>query len=438
MSYFNVSKINYEGPNSTNPFSFKQYNENEIIGEKKMSEHLKFAMSYWHTFNAMGTDQFGEDTMKRHWDSDVDIVERSINRVKASFEFMEKLSIKYFCFHDVDLIPETGSLQENQNLLEIIVSEIEKEMKRTGIKLLWGTTNAFSNQRFVHGAATSCNADVFAYTAAKIKNALDITNRLNGEGYVFWGGREGYDTLLNTNMSLELDNLATMLELSANYAKKINFSGGLFIEPKPMEPTKHQYDFDASTVIGFLKKYNLDQEFKLNLEVNHATLAGHSIHHELVVARENKMLGSVDINYGDVLLGWDTDQFPTNIYDAVYIMHEILLNGGLECGGLNFDAKVRRASFNDDDLFLSYIAGMDNLAWGLKVAHKLIEDNVLSDFVKKRYESYERGIGKDILEKNTTLEELALYAKKELPIINDSGRQEYLESIVNQYIYNCK
>lgn len=439
MSYFKVDKIKYEGSNSLNPLAFKEYNENEIVGNKKMSEHLKFAMSYWHTFNAMGNDPFGRPTMSRDWDNETDVVKRAINRVYAAFEFMEKLSINYFCFHDYDLVPEVGTIEENHIALDKVVDVIEQEMKRTGIKLLWGTSNCFSNPLFMHGAATSPNPDIFAHAASQIKKAIEITKRLGGTGYTFWGGREGYETLLNTKMSFELENLATMLTISRDYARSIGFEGDLFIEPKPMEPTKHQYDFDASTVIGFLKQHNLDKDFKLNLEVNHATLAGHTMQHEMVVARENNMLGSVDINYGDIMLGWDTDSFPTNIYDSIFMMYEVLKNNGLPNGGLNFDAHVRRASFKDEDLVISYIAGMDTLAKGLKVAHRLLEDKVLENNMDLRYSSYNNGIGKKIVSKDITLEELASYAiKNEKNISLESGKQEYLEAIVNQYLYTTK
>ncbi len=439
MDYFKVEKINYEGNGSTNPFAFKEYNKEQVVLGKTMAEHFKFAMSYWHTFNAMGTDVFGGATMTREWDQTDDIIERAKSRVYASFEFMEKLGLEYFCFHDVDILPEFGTISEYQAALTEIVDVIEGEMKRTGIKLLWGTTNAFSHPRFVHGAATSCNPEVFAYTASQIKFAMDITKRLGGLGYVFWGGREGYETLLNTKMKFELDNFARMLTMARDYAKEIGFDGQLLIEPKPMEPTKHQYDYDAHTVIGFLNAYNLADDFKLNLEINHATLAGHTMHHECVIARENNMLGSIDANYGDVMLGWDTDQFPTNIYDAVLTMYEILKNGGLPVG-INFDAKVRRASFEDDDLFLAYIAGMDTFAKGLKVAAKLLEDGVLEEFINDKYAGYNEGLGQKIVNNEMNFETLSAYIKERDGVItpNTSGRQEYLEAIVNQYIYNTK
>lgn len=439
MSYFKIGDIKFDGPMSIDPFAFKEYDKNQVVAGKTMGEHLKFAMSYWHTFNAMGDDAFGGPTMDREWDHTDNIIARAKERVYASFEFMEKLGLDYFCFHDVDILPEFGTISEYQSALTEIVDLIEVEMKRTGIKLLWGTTNAFGHERFVHGASTSCNPEVFAYTAARVKFAIDITKRLGGLGYVFWGGREGYETLLNTEMKFELDNLGRMLTLARDYAKEIGFDGELLIEPKPMEPTKHQYDYDAHTVIGFLRAYGLENDYKLNLEVNHATLAGHTMHHEMVIARENRMLGSLDANYGDIMLGWDTDQFPTNIYDAVLTMYEVLKNDGIPVG-INFDAKVRRASFEDEDLFIAYIAGMDTFAKGLKVAAKLLEDGVLENFKEEKYSGFNGELGSKILEGKTSLTELADYIEKCDGQIteNSSGRQEYLEAIVNQYIYNTK
>lgn len=435
MEFFKgIGKIKYEGNESRNELAFKYYNPDEVIMGKPMKDHLKFAMSYWHTLTAGGNDQFGEGTIVREWDS-LTSMERAKARVKAGFEFMEKLGIEYFCFHDRDIAPEAATLAEYQKNLDEIVDLIEAEMKRTGIKLLWGTSNMFSHPRFVHGAATSCNADVFAWSAAQVKKALEITHRLHGAGYVFWGGREGYETLLNTDMKMELDNLARMLRMAKNYAKEIGFEGQFYIEPKPKEPTKHQYDFDSATVIGFLKTYGLDKDFKLNIEANHATLAGHTFQHELRLARINDMLGSVDANMGDMLLGWDTDQFPTNVYDAVLAMYEILKAGGFKTGGLNFDSKIRRASIELDDLFYAYIAGMDTFAKGLRVAAKLIEDEVFEKVIAERYASYNSGIGKEIVENKVGLKELSDYALKLDVIKNKSGRQERLETILNDYIF---
>ena len=434
--YFeNVSKINYEGANSKNPYSFKYYNPDEIIGDKAMKEHLRFALSYWHTLTANGADPFGVGTMIRPWDSETNEMDLAKARMEAAFELMDKLNIEYFCFHDRDIAPEGKTLQETNKNLDEIVELCKSLMKKYNKKLLWGTANCFTNPRYVHGAGTSCNADVFAYAAAQIKKAIEITKELDGENYVFWGGREGYETLLNTDMGLELDNFARLLQMAVDYAKEIGFTGQFLIEPKPKEPTKHQYDFDTATVLGFLKNYNLDKYFKVNIEANHATLAQHTFQHELHFARINNFLGSIDANQGDPLLGWDTDQFPTNIYDATLAMYEILKNGGLAPGGVNFDSKVRRASFEKEDLFLAYIAGMDTFAKGLRVAYKLLENGDLEDFIKEKYSSFTQGIGKEIVEGKVGFKELEAYALNNNPIINKSGRQELLESIVNQYIF---
>lgn len=431
-----IPKIEYEGPESTNPLSFKYYNPAEKIGNKTMAEHLRFSMAYWHTLTADGSDIFaiGAGTMQRPWDGINDPMELAKKRVEAAFELMEKLNFEYFCFHDRDIAPEGKNLTETNENLDEIVALIKEKMKETGIKLLWGTANMFKHPRFVHGAATSPNADVFAYAAAQVKKALEITNELGGENYVFWGGREGYETLLNTNMGLELDNLARFLQMAVDYAKKIGFEGQFLIEPKPKEPTKHQYDFDVAAVFAFLKKYGLDKYFKTNIEANHATLAGHNFQHELRYARLNGVLGSVDANQGDMLLGWDTDQFPTNIYTATLAMYEILKNDGLAPGGLNFDAKVRRPSFESLDLAYGHIAGMDTFARGLKVAYKLLEDGVIEKFITERYASYKNGIGARIVKKELGFEELAEYALDHDQIVNESGRQEMLESIINQYL----
>ncbi|NLY47976.1 MAG: xylose isomerase [Clostridiales bacterium] len=435
MAYFKVGKINYEGPQSKNNLSFRYYNPNELVLGKPMKDHLKFAMSFWHTFTFMGRDPFGGDFFSRHWDNTEDAMEKAKERIHAAFEFMEKLQIEYFCFHDADIAPrDPDNLAETNRRLDEIVEVIKQEMKRTGIKCLWGTTNAFGDAKFVHGAGTSCNATVFAYTAAQIKKAMEITKELGGENYVFWGGREGYETLLNTDTAFELDNMARLLRMAVDYAKEIGFTGQLLIEPKPKEPTKHQYDFDTASVLAFLRKYNLQDHFKMNIEANHATLAMHTFQHELNMSRINGVLGSIDANTGDPNLGWDTDQFPTNIYDTTLAMYEVLLNGGLGKGGLNFDAKVRRASFEDEDLFYGYIAGMDAFARGLKVAAKLLEDRVFEDFKEERYASYREGIGKDIVEGKVGFKELEAYALKNNVTKNKSGRQEMLENILNQYI----
>ncbi len=437
--YFkDVPAIPYEGANSKNPLSFKYYNAEEKINGKTMKDHLRFSVAYWHTMTGTGTDPFGSATMIRPWDDESNPMEKAKVRMMVNFEFIEKLGIPFYCFHDRDIAPEADTLSETNRRLDEIVKIAKELQKSTGIKLLWGTANLFSNPRFVHGASTSCNADVFAFAAAQVKKAIEITFELGGENYVFWGGREGYETLLNTNLKLELDNFARFLGMAVNYAKKIGFKGQFLIEPKPKEPTKHQYDFDAATVMGFLKTYGLDNNFKLNIEVNHATLAGHTFQHELNMARINGMLGSIDANQGDMLLGWDTDQFPTDLNTTTLAMFEILKNGGLGKGGTNFDAKVRRGSFEPIDLFYSHIAGMDAFARGLKVAQKIIDDKALDQFVENRYSSYQTGIGKEIVNGKADFISLEKYALSNDKINNISGRQEMLEALVNQYILETK
>lgn len=434
MEYFTkIKSIRYEGKDTQNELAFKYYNPEEVIMGKPMKEHLKFAMSYWHTLTYGGNDSFGDASLIREWDT-LEPMERAKARVHAGFEFMEKLGIEYFCFHDRDIAPEADSLEEYHRNLDEIVDVIDEEMKRTGIRLLWGTSNMFSHPRFMHGAATSPYADVFAYAAAQTKKAMDITHRLHGAGYVFWGGREGYATLLNTDTKQELDHLASFFKMAVKYADEIGFKGQFYIEPKPKEPTKHQYDFDVQTVIGFLKTYGLDDRFQLNIEANHATLASHTFQHELNMARINGMLGSVDANQGDMLLGWDTDQFPTNLYDATLAMYEILQAGGLKSGGLNFDAKVRRESFTMEDIAYAYIAGMDTYAKGLRTAALLLEDGILKQAVKERYESYTYGIGKKISEGKTDFRQLSAYALSLPTITIGSGKQERLERILSDYL----
>lgn len=429
-----ISKIQYEGKGSKNPLAFKYYNPDEKIGGKSMKDHLRFSVAYWHTLTGTGADPFGSGTMVRPWDNVSDPMEQAKARVRVNFEFIEKLGVPYFCFHDRDISPEGDTLAESNKRLDVIVSLTKQMMKETGIKLLWGTANLFSNPRFVHGASTSCNADVFAFAAAQVKKAMEVTQELGGENYVFWGGREGYETLLNTDMKLELDNFARFLGMAVDYAKEIGFKGQFLIEPKPKEPTKHQYDFDSATVISFLRQYGLEKHFKLNIEANHATLAQHTFQHELHVARINQMLGSIDANQGDPLLGWDTDQFPTDLYTSTLAMVEILKNGGLGSGGTNFDSKVRRASFEPVDLFYGHIAGIDAFAKGLRVAYRLLEDKVLDQFVAERYQSFNTGIGKDIVNGKVGLKELEKYTLGNGNIQNKSGRQEMLEGILNQYI----
>ncbi|WP_338786470.1 xylose isomerase [Metabacillus sp. FJAT-53654] len=434
MSYFeNVNKIQYEGAGSKNPLSFKYYNPEEVVNGKTMEEILRFSVAYWHTFTADGSDPFGVGTAIRPWNH-LQGLDLAKARVEAAFELFEKLNVPFFCFHDVDIAPEGATLKETYQNLDTIVAMIKEYMSTSKTKLLWNTANMFTHPRYVHGAATSNNADVFAYSAAKVKKGLEVGKELGAENYVFWGGREGYETLLNTNMKLEQDNLARFFHMAVDYAKEIGFDAPFLIEPKPKEPTKHQYDFDVATGLAFLQKYDLTDYFKFNIEANHATLAGHTFEHELRTARINNMLGSVDANQGDTLLGWDTDEFPTDLYSTTLAMYEILKNGGLGKGGLNFDAKVRRGSFDAEDLFHAHIAGMDSFAIGLKVANKLIEDKVLDDFVDQRYSSYSEGIGLDIVEGKTNFHQLEAYALQLNEIKNESGRQERLKGLVNQYL----
>ncbi|MBD8069058.1 xylose isomerase [Bacillus sp. PS06] len=436
MAYFpNVNKVQYEGPNSTNPFSFKYYNPEEIVGGKSMQEFLRYSIAYWHTFTGEGADPFGAGTAIRPWDH-LTGLDKAKARVEAAFEFFEKMNAPFFAFHDVDIAPEGSTLRETNRNLDVIVAMIKEYMKTSNTKLLWNTANMFTNPRYVFGAATSSNADVFAYSAAKVKKGLEVGKELGAENYVFWGGREGYETLLNTDMGLELDNLARFFHMAVDYSKEIGFDAPFLIEPKPKEPSTHQYDFDVATGLAFLQKYDLTDSFKFNIEANHATLAGHTFEHELRTARINGMLGSVDANQGDTLLGWDTDEFPTDLYTTTLAMYEIIKNGGLGKGGLNFDAKVRRGSFDTDDLFHAHIAGMDAFAIGFKVAQKLIDDQVLENFIADRYSSYTHGIGLDIVEGKTDLHKLEAYALDLENIENKSGRQELLKATINRYILN--
>lgn len=438
MSYFkNVNKIAYEGVGSNNPLAFKHYNENEQVLGKSMKEHLRFAVAYWHTLTMDGSDPFGQASMIRPWETRTGL-DLAKDRVEVNFEFLEKLGAPYFCFHDRDISPEGASLKETNANLDVIVAQIKDGMKATGKKLLWNTANMFSNPRFVHGAATSSNAEVFAYAAAQVKKGLETGLELGSENYVFWGGREGYESLLNTNYGLEQDNLARFFQMALDYAKEIGYTGQFLIEPKPKEPTKHQYDFDAATTISFLQKYNLQDHFKLNLEANHATLAGHTFEHELRVARENNMLGSIDANQGDVLLGWDTDEFPTDLYSVTLAMVEILDNGGIGSGGVNFDAKVRRASFEPEDLFYAHIAGMDAFAKGLKVAAKLKEDKFFDQLIDERYATFKSGIGADILSGKADFKSLEAYALQQGPIKNTSNHLELIKARLNEYIFSVK
>lgn len=434
-TYFpNVNKIEFEGKDSNNLFAFKHYNPREVVAGKTMEEHLRFAVAYWHTFTAKGSDPFGADTMIRPWDAK-DPMDAARKRAEAAFEFFTKIQAPYFCFHDADVRPEGANLQESNQNFDEITAMFKDYMKSTGVKLLWNTANAFTNPRFVHGAATSNNADVFAYAAAQVKKSLEVAKELGAENYVFWGGREGYEWLQNTDYKLEMDNQARFYHMAVDYAKEIGFTGQFLIEPKPKEPTKHQYDYDAATAIAFLKTYDLDKHFKLNIEANHATLAGHTFDHELRVARTNGMLGSIDANQGDLLLGWDTDEFPTDLYAVTLAMYEIIENGGLHSGGVNFDAKVRRSSFELDDLFLAHIAGMDTFAKGLKTAVRLKEERFFDNIIGKRYASFNEGIGKDVVEGKATFASLEAYAMQNKEIKNASDRLEYVKAQLNDFIF---
>lgn len=430
-----VSKIKYEGPDSTNPLAFRWYNEDEIVEGKSMKDHMRFSVVYWHTFRGDGTDPFGMPTIERAWEDGTDSVENAQNRVRVAFEFMEKLGAPFYAFHDRDVAPEGASLAESHANLDAVVDVLEEEQQRTGIKLLWGTANMFSNPRFMHGAATSCNADVFAYAAAQVKKAMEVTKRLGGENYVFWGGREGYMNLYNTDMKREMDHLGQFLNMAVDFSKTIDFDGTFLIEPKPKEPTKHQYDSDAAACINFLRAYGLMDRFKLNIETNHATLAGHSMMHELDYAGSQGCLGSIDANTGDLLLGWDTDQFPTDIYLTTRCMLAILKHGGLGAGGVNFDAKLRRESTDPIDLFHAHIGGMDSFARGLKIAAAIRADGGLQNFVEERYSSWNTGIGSDIEAGKHDFESLSKHMLEKGEVDpNTSGRQEYLENYINRFV----
>ncbi|MGL4696685.1 xylose isomerase [Enterococcus larvae] len=434
MSYFpQVEKVRYEGPETKNMFAFRHYDPAEMVMGKTMKEHLRFAIAYWHTMTQDGSDPFGKPTNQRDWEAAAPM-ETARNRVEAFFEILTKLDVEYFCFHDVDIAPEGDSLEEFFKNIDEITDLIKEKMDQTGMKLLWNTANMFSHPRFVNGAASSNNAEVFAYSAAQVKKGLDISKKLGGENYVFWGGREGYESLLNTDMKFEQDNIARLFKMAVAYAESIGHKVQFLIEPKPKEPTKHQYDFDAATTMAFIQKYDLENDFKLNLEANHATLAGHTFEHELNVARCYDALGSIDANQGDMLLGWDTDEFPTNIYDTALAMYEILENGGIAPGGINFDSKVRRSSFEMDDLLLAHIAGMDTFARGLKAAAKLKEDRFFDELKEERYRSYTEGIGSKIVAGEENLETLTAYALEHDEIVMTSSHLEYVKSRFNDYL----
>ncbi len=430
-----ITTIKYEGPKTKNRLAFRQYNPDEVVAGKKMRDHFRFAVAYWHAMKNPLSDPFGAGTAIRPWDDGSKTVENAKRVADACFEFLTKLDVEYYCFHDRDVSPELDSLQASNDALDEVADHLGKLQKQTGKKLLWGTACLFGHPRYCQGAATSPDAGVYAYAAAQVKKAMDVTKRLGGQGYTFWGGREGYSSLLNTNLKREMDHLAAFLHMAVDYKKHIGFKGQFYIEPKPREPSTHQYDSDAAACLNFLREYDLLDHFKLNIETNHATLAGHSVQHELTVASAAKALGSIDANTGDELIGWDTDQFPTNIYMTTQIMLVLLKMGGFKTSGLNFDAKVRRESFEPIDLFHAHIGGMDAFARGLKVAANIIKDGALDKFVAQRYSSFDTGLGKKMDQGKTTFGELEKHALsfKKTPMPG-SGRQEMLENIINDYL----
>jgi len=431
-----VGAIAYEGPGSANALAFRHYNPDEIIDGQTMSEHLRFSIAYWHAFRGTGSDPFGPGTIIRPWESGKNAVSVAKVRMDAAFEFFQKIRAPFWCFHDRDIAPEGATLAETNKYLDEIVAHAKQLQKATGVKLLWGTANLFSNRRYMAGASTNPDAHVFAYAAAQVKKALEATLELGGENYVFWGGREGYDTLLNTNLKREQDHLAAFLHMAVDYAKEIGFKGQFLIEPKPKEPTKHQYDFDVASGIAFLRTYKLEKYFKFNIETNHATLAGHTFSHEIEVAASQKMLGSIDANTGDLLLGWDTDQFNTDIKELTLAMVSILKAGGLGTGGLNFDAKLRRQSIDPEDLFHAHIGGMDAYAAAFKIARRILAEGKFDAFVKDRYASFDSGFGKDIEKGKVGFKELEKLVLGQLGEPTPrSGKQEYLENLLNTYLH---
>ncbi|MDB2394201.1 xylose isomerase [Flavobacteriaceae bacterium] len=430
-----IPKIAFEGKTSDNPLAFKYYNPDQVVAGKTMREHFKFAIAYWHSFCGQGSDPFGAGTQNFPWDQSNDPVQAAKDKADAAFEFISKMGFHYFCFHDYDLIQEGSSLVESEKRLEAITDYIKTKQEASGIKLLWGTANCFSNPRYMNGAATNPDFDVVAYAGAQVKMALDATLKLKGENYVFWGGREGYISLLNTDMGREQEHMARFLTMAKDYARSQGFTGTFFIEPKPMEPSKHQYDFDAATSIGFLQKYGLQDDFKLNIEVNHATLAQHTFEHELTVAANDNMLGSIDANRGDYQNGWDTDQFPNNIEETARAMMVFLKAGGLQGGGVNFDAKIRRNSTDLEDLFHAHIGGADTFARGLLVADKVLNDPTFSSIVNGRYASFDSGQGSAFEQGKLSLTDLFDVATNNTAAITPiSGKQEYLENILNNHI----
>jgi xylose isomerase len=431
-----IGQIAYEGTKSTSALAFRHYNPDEIVGGQTMEQHMRFSIAYWHAFRGTGGDPFGPGTIVRPWESGKDPVSVAKVRMDAAFEFFQKIRAPFYCFHDRDIAPEGRTLAESNKNLDQIVAHAKQLQKATGVKLLWGTANLFSNPRYMCGAATNPDAHVFAYAAAQVKKALDVTKELGGENYVFWGGREGYETLLNTNLKREQEHLATFMHMAKDYANSIGFKGQFLIEPKPKEPTKHQYDFDVASGIAFLRTFGLEKVFKFNIETNHATLAGHTFQHEIEVAAAAGMLGSIDANAGDLLLGWDTDQFNTDVRELTLAMLSIIKAGGLGTGGFNFDAKLRRPSIDAEDLFHAHIGGMDAYALGFKLAQKIIADGKLEKFVADRYSSFDTGYGKDIEKRRIGFRELNKLALGKLGEPTPrSGKQELLENLIMSYLH---
>jgi len=429
-----INKIQFEGKESDNPMAYKYYNPDHIVAGKTMREHFKFAIAYWHSFCGQGGDPFGPGTQNFAWDKSSDPIQAAKDKADAAFEFITKMGFDYFCFHDYDLIQEGATFEESEKRLDIITDYIKEKQSESGIKLLWGTANCFSNPRYMNGASTNPDFNVVARAGGQVKLALDATIKLGGENYVFWGGREGYMSLLNTDMGRELDHMAQFLTMARDYARAQGFKGTFFIEPKPMEPMKHQYDFDSATAIGFLKAYGLEKDFKMNIEVNHATLAQHTMQHELAVAAKAGMLGSIDANRGDYQNGWDTDQFPNNIQETTEAMLVFLAAGGLQGGGINFDAKIRRNSTDMDDIFHAHIGGADTFARALITADKIITSSSYSALRSKRYSSFDSGKGKSFAEGKLELSDLYDIARDNGELILQSGKQELFENIINQYI----
>ena len=432
--YKGIGQIKYEGKESDNPLAFKYYNPSQLVAGKTMSEHFKFAVAYWHTFCGVGADPFGPGTQNFPWDQSNDPIQAAKDKADAAFEFITKMGFNYFCFHDYDLIQEGPSFLESEKRLSKIVEYIKNKKNKSGVKLLWGTSNCFSNPRYMNGAATNPNFDIVARAGGQVKLALDATMKLDGENYVFWGGREGYMSLLNTDMGRELDHMAQFLTMARDYARSKGFKGNFFIEPKPMEPMKHQYDFDSATAIGFLKEYGLEKDFKMNIEVNHATLAQHTMQHELEVAAKAGMLGSIDANRGDYQNGWDTDQFPNNIQETTEAMLVFLKAGGLQGGGINFDAKIRRNSTDMEDIFHAHIGGADTFARALLTADKIISSSPYEKLRKDRYSSFDSGKGADFESGKLELEDLYKIASENGELDLQSGKQELFENIINQHI----